>query len=183
MAELKIFLVQKFANNPDWGEGDGYYIALKVLGFLQDVIKGSGAFDSVDYTFEGTRNAVGQRDVVCYLVKDKRDSLVAKNTSQPLGKNGSTFFATSGMISEVYLDAAGTYNDRDDILAVNVMHELMHNKLDAHPDKNVFADIHKINGASIALETTNASSTPSSADIGAMRKGIGLAIPQFTGGM
>jgi hypothetical protein len=81
------------------------------------------------------------------------------------------------------MDVFGTYDDRYDQLALCIMHELMHNKLDAHPTRRIFADIHSlIRGGVVSQEVVNASASPSPQDVAAMRRSLGLQIAQYTGG-
>ncbi len=185
MATLRVFLVYHMnRDRMNFGEGDGYYVGQQIKSFLDDVCAGSKVFTDSDYFSDATADAVGRRDLVCYILERRRDSIVSARTGTTPSKNGATAWSTNdhAMISEVYMDTFGDYDDRYDQMAVCIMHELMHNKLDAHPSRSVFSDIHTdIRGGVLCKETINASASPSAADVKAMRRGIGLEIAQYTG--
>ena len=81
----------------------------------------------------------------------------------------------------------GTKDDWVDNLANSVIHELMHNKLDALNnsvmDQARLGTIHSIPGGSVSKPSGNSSNTPNKADVTWMRKGIGLSVPQYKGKM
>jgi len=72
---------------------------------------------------------------------------------------------------------------RSRLLANIIFHELMHNKLDTHPSRSVLSDVHGIANGRLSHIPVNSSMRPSSSDIAAMRRGIPVSIPQYTGGI
>ncbi len=86
------------------------------------------------------------------------------------------------MISEVYIDAVDGDANFDSKLAKLAFHELMHNKLDAHPIKATATNIHKSGGAGLALENPGSQDlTPR--NVALMAAHLTLEIPQWTGGL
>jgi hypothetical protein len=119
------------------------------------------------------------------MLRDQSRSIVSRHSSDALGQGGSTVYSQSAkaMISEIYMDAIEGDAAKARLTANLIIHELMHNKLDAHPSKYVFNDIHTLPNGRVSKGPVTSSSTPSPADITAMRKGINLEIKQYTGGI
>jgi hypothetical protein len=182
MAILRINLVSRVSRGEHWGEGSMYQVGTSLREYFNSVCAGYPGFEGSDFTWEANSSAVGDLDVVCYLVSRPFNSIARNHTSQPLGVAGTTVWSTRSraMISEVYMSAVEGDRARNRLLANLIFHELMHNKLDAHPDRYVVDDIHVIQGGSISHVPVNSSAHPSSSDLAQMRRGLGVQIPQYT---
>lgn len=181
MATFNVFLVQKYDNWEYFGEGDAYAVGNYLIDFFDQVCKGSKSFDKSDYWYNPKSSQIGSRDLVCYLLPSSRRSIVARHTSEALGAGGSTVLSPKNntVISEVYMTSIDGDASKARLLANIIIHELMHNKLDA---QRVVRDVHNIAGGRVSAGSAlNSSSTPNDADVKAMRQGIDLAIPQHTG--
>jgi hypothetical protein len=181
MAMLKVLMPQHEGTyNEYFGEGDFYAVGNYVIDFFNEVIKGSKTFDSCDYFFDALPSAVGERDLVCHILASQSKSIVANHTSDPLGPSGSTVLSTrsKAVISEVYMTAVDGDASKPRLLANLIIHELMHNKIDARSSQDI---VHRIVGGSVSKSTINASSTPNAADIAAMTTRIADKVPQHTG--
>jgi hypothetical protein len=186
MVILQLFLQQKYDNGrEDFGEGDGYFVGLALMEFFDAACRGSGVFDRSDYWWNHGPGEPGPRDLVCYLLPGPNRSIARNHTTDPLGAGGSTVWSTTAgaMISEIYMSATTGDAARSRLVANLIIHEWLHNKLDAHPSRSVLRDVHGIRGGSVSTGTVNSSMRPSAADIAAMRRGLGVAIPQFTAAM
>jgi hypothetical protein len=186
MTILQIFMVYNLSRErQNWSEGDGYYVGQRVTDFFDKVCKGT-KFSSSDFFVNPSVSDVKQGDLVCYILENKKISIITpKYTGAlPHGHAGATWWSPSdeAMISEVYVEELGTFDDRYAMAANTIIHELMHNKLDAHPRLRIFRDMHKdIQKGSVSKAKVNSSAIPNEADISAMRRGIALDIPQYTG--
>lgn len=178
MATLKIFMPQHEGTYSQYfGEGDFYAVGNYAMDFFNEVIKSSKIFDSCDYFFDATPSSVGERDLVCHILASQSKSIVANHTSDPLGPSGSTVLSTRSkdVISEVYMTAVDGDASKPRLLANLIIHELMHNKIDARSAQDI---VHQIVGGSVSKGTINASSTPNAQDIAAMRGKIADKVPQ-----
>jgi hypothetical protein len=187
MAVLNVHLISRFNyDHEDIGEGGLYQVGLYLIDFFDQVVSGTSTFTSSDFWYNSDAGQVAAKDLVCYMLTSSGDSIVANHTSDPLGPAGSTVWSQSSraMISEIYMDATTGDASRPRLLANLIIHELMHNKLDAHPSLAIFnttAGIHGIaNGRVSTGGSVSSATTPSQADIRAMRRGINLSIPQHT---
>jgi hypothetical protein len=142
MPTLNAFLVPKYDEaKSDFGEGDGYFVGLEVVKFLKDAIAGVRAFDNADYCRSATRGSVGQRDLVCYIFDEIGQSIVIKHSKTKTlpSEVGNTVWSPQAqrMISEVYIAGAMKFaanmQQRDRVLAIAIIHEFKHNKLDRFP--------------------------------------------------
>jgi hypothetical protein len=181
---LNVHLISRFSyDREDIGEGGLYQVGLHLIEFFDQVIRGVPAFSGSDFWYNSEAGQVGSKDLVCYMLTSSGRSIVANHTSDPLGPAGSTIWSTrtNAMISEIYMDATTGDASRPRLLANLIIHELMHNKLDAHPSRAVMSDIHSIrNGRVSTGGPISSATTPSPEDIAAMRRGINLSIPQHT---
>ena len=95
------------------------------------------------------------------------------------------------MISEVYIAGAmffaANLGQRDRVLAISIIHELMHNKLDLYPFKKgksgYVADLHATNGKAASQGITYSGDFYDAEDVKLMAAGIDHQIPQYTAGM
>ena len=124
---------------------------------------------------------VDEDELVVYFLPSPRHSLVKKVAgSLPIkDSGGATFQTKKGMISEVHISGAAGDARISRLLAILAFHELMHNKLDAHPSKSVHKDVHKLGGA--AKGTLSASDSPSDSNKRLMGRHLGVEIKQYTG--
>jgi predicted dehydrogenase len=187
MPVLNVHLISRFNyDHENIGEGGLYMVGMHVIDFLNQVVTGSQTFTGSDYWYNSDAGQVGPKDLVCYMVTNSGRSIAASHTSEPLGAAGSTVWSltTNAMISEIYMDATTGDASRPRLLANLIIHELMHNKLDAHPSRAVLTTTSGIHGIVNGRVSTGApltsSSTPSEADVRAMRRGIDLSIAQHT---
>jgi predicted dehydrogenase len=185
MPVLNVHLISRFDYDAeDIGEGGLYMVGLHLIDFFNQVVAGSQSFTGSDYWYNSDAGQVGPKDLVCYMLTSSGRSIVARHSSDQLGAAGSTVWSltSQAMISEIYMDATTGDASRPRLLANLIIHELMHNKLDAHPSRAVLTNIHSIaNGRVSTGGSISSSSTPSAADVAAMRRGINLAMPQHTG--
>lgn len=186
MVILNLYLQQKYSGSTeDFGEGDGYFVGLALIEFFDQVCESSRIFERSDFWWNHGPGEPTDRDLVCYLLPGQRDSIVQNHTSDSLGPAGSTVWSTTAnrMISEIYMSATTGDAARARLVANLIIHEWLHNKLDAHPSRAVIRDVHTIRGGSVSGGTVNSSMRPSAADITTMRRGLGVSIPQFTASM
>jgi hypothetical protein len=185
MATLQVYLIPRFSTSYfDFGEGAMYVTGLYLKEYLDQVCANLSGFSGSDFHWEvGSASAIQDTDLVCYVLRDAAASIVQKHTSDALGAGGSTVWSTRShaMISEVYMTAIEGDASRYRLLANLVFHELMHNKLDAHPSLAVLSDVHAISGGSVSKVPVNSSKRPSKADIAKMRLGVPKKIKQYTG--
>jgi hypothetical protein len=119
-------------------------------------------------------------EMIMYFVPNPRRSLiksVAKRGAAHAG--GGTVMTDQGMISEVFISEAAGDARIGRLLAVIAFHELMHNKLDAHPTRGVVSDIHNLGGA--AKATVGHGDDPSDNNKRLMATHLGIRIPQYSG--
>jgi len=83
------------------------------------------------------------------------------------------------MISEVFISESAGDARIGRLLAILAFHELMHNKLDAHPTRSVVSDIHNLGGA--AKGKVGHNDDPSDGNKKLMAQHLGLRIPQYSG--
>lgn len=186
MTALNVFLVPRSSNFPDYGDAEAAGVAQHVAAFFKDVCAGNKPFDGVRMARSAVPAQVGPKDLLCYIVSDPDRGLVKKkNGGVAPNAAGATLFSASDatVISEIYLSRCAGDANRVRLIANLILHELMHNKLDAMPGAGRVRDVHTISNGSVSKGTINASSTPSAADVAAMRAGIGRAVPQYTGGL
>jgi hypothetical protein len=188
MTVLNVHLVSSFSyDGENIGEGGLYQVGLHLTEFFDEVVKDSKTFSSSDFWYNPDAGQVGPQDLVCYMLSKSSRSIAAKHSASELGQGGSTFWSQSSraMISEIYMDATAGDPSRPRLLANLIIHELMHNKLDAHPSKAVLKGSSGIHGIQKGRVSTGgaitSASTPSTADIAQMQRGIELSIPQHTG--
>ena len=182
MATLKIFmpLHEGTLDYPYVGESGLYMVGTYLMEFFNEVIAGSSVFDSCDYFFDASAlSAIGQRNLVCHILASSGYSIATNHTSQSLGPAGTTVFSTTSkkVISEVYMTAIDGDAAKTRLLANLIIHELMHNKIDAQVTQNI---VHNIVGGSVSKTPTSSSSTPNAKDIAAMKKRIAVDVPQHT---
>jgi hypothetical protein len=77
----------------DYGEGDGYYIGQRIKSFLDDVCAGSRVFTDSDYFTDATADAVGARDLVCYILETRRQSIGARRAGGTPNGAGATMWS------------------------------------------------------------------------------------------
>ena len=184
MATLQLYLMPRFDRGFfNFGEGDMYVTGLYLTEYFDSVCSGVRGFDGSDYHWEGAASRVQDTDLVCYVLADQSRSIAARHSDGSFGGGGATVWSlrAHAMISEVYMTAVDGDASRPRLLANLIFHELMHNKLDSHPSRSVLSDVHAIRNGRLSQVPVNSSMRPSDADIAAMRRGIPLAITQYTG--
>jgi hypothetical protein len=182
MATLKIFmpLHEGTLDYPYVGESGLYMVGIYLMEFFNEVIAGSSVFDSCDYFFDSSAlSAIGERDLVCHILASQYYSIAKNHTSKSLGPAGTTVFSTKSkkVITEVYMTAIDGDAAKTRLLANLIIHELMHNKIDAQVNQNI---VHNIVGGSVSKTPISSSSTPTAKDIAAMKKRIAVNVPQHT---
>jgi hypothetical protein len=121
-------------------------------------------------------------ELVVYFLPEPADSLVVKKAGADghRGAAGRTSWTKRGMISEIYISKAAGDANLAKLLSILAFHELMHNKLDAHPEvASTVSDVHSMNGAGKA--NFGASDIPSDANKKAMGANLHLKVKQYTG--
>ncbi len=178
---LKVCLVKGFHFEPGFGEGDLFMAGTFIMAFFKDVIKHT-TFGSCNLFTEPTAATVGATDLLCYLLPDANHSIAIKRGAPFTGGSGTTWCPNGRCSSEVYMDTVIGGIGRSRVLANVIIHELLHNKLDADPNQTIM-DVHRI-GSAIGRDTSKkpltASDMPSVKDVQAMRQGIGQKIKQYT---
>lgn len=197
MTTIDVYLVPKYdSTKSDFGEGDGFFVGQRVAEFLKQAATSSGKIDDADFWWSGTGTSVGPLDLVCYVFDSIDQSLVAQHMRKGAtlkSKAGNTVWSPTAhaMISEVYIAGAmffaANLGQRDRVLAISIIHELMHNKLDLYPFKKgksgYVADLHAKNGKAASQGITYSGDFYDAEDVKLMAAGIDHQIPQYTAGM
>jgi hypothetical protein len=197
MTTIDVYLVPKYdSTKSDFGEGDGFFVGQRVAEFLKQAATSSGKIDDADFWWSGTGTSVGPLDLVCYVFDSIDQSLVAQHMRKGAtlkSKAGNTVWSPTAhaMISEVYIAGAmffaANLGQRDRVLAISIIHELMHNKLDLYPFKKgksgYVADLHATNGKAASQGITYSGDFYDAEDVKLMAAGIDHQIPQYTAGM
>jgi len=196
MTSINVYLVPKYdETKSNFGEGDAYFIGQRVTKFVKKAAALSGKIDDADFWWSGTRTSVGAYDLVCYVFDSINQSIVAQhmNKGQTLSKGGNTVWSPKAhrMISEVYIAGAQYFSadldQRARVLAISVIHELMHNKLDKYPyvkgQTGFVKDIHLTKGKAASQGITYKGDFYDTEDVRLMAAGIDHKIPQYTAAM
>jgi hypothetical protein len=116
-------------------------------------------------------------ELVVYFLPDRASSIIAsRGGPPPIHNEGETAFVSGAMISEVYVGQAGPQSTT---IANCAFHELMHNKLDMHPQLAVIRNLHTRGGGGIANRGVNFNSALTPRNKQLMRGALRLNIPQF----
>jgi len=198
MTTLTAYLVPAFDyGTADFGEGDMYDVGLEVTEFLRKASKSSTKFVGVDCSWSGQSVDVGTYDLVCYVFGDIGQSIVNnhRKTTGPLASDkGNTVWSPKAqkMISEVYIAGCMKYaanlDQRDRVIAIAIIHEFMHNKLDLYPFKRkegkllpgYVDNLHVTSGKAAAQGITYTGGLYDENDVVLMAGGIEHGIPQYT---
>jgi|HubBroStandDraft_4_1064222.scaffolds.fasta_scaffold250728_1 hypothetical protein len=197
MTTIDVYLVPKYdRTKSDFGEGDGFFVGQRVAEFLKKAATSSGNFDDADFWWSGTSSGVAPIDLVCYVFDSIDQSLVAQHMRPGAtlkSKAGNTVWSpkAQAMISEVYIAGAmyfaANLGQRDRVLAISIIHELMHNKLDLYPYKKgksgFVTDLHATKGKAASQGITYFGDFYDDEDVKLMAAGIGHQIPQYTAAM
>jgi hypothetical protein len=197
MTTIDVYLVPKYdRTKSDFGEGDGFFVGQRVAEFLKKAATSSGNIDDADFWWSGTSSGVAPIDLVCYVFDSIDQSLVAQHMRPGAtlkSKAGNTVWSpkAQAMISEVYIAGAmyfaANLGQRDRVLAISIIHELMHNKLDLYPYKKgksgFVTDLHATKGKAASQGITYFGDFYDDEDVKLMAAGIGHQIPQYTAAM
>jgi hypothetical protein len=197
MTTIDVYLVPKYdRTKSDFGEGDGFFVGQRVAEFLKKAATSSGKIDDADFWWSGTSSGVAPIDLVCYVFDSIDQSLVAQHMRPGAtlkSKAGNTVWSpkAQAMISEVYIAGAmyfaANLGQRDRVLAISIIHELMHNKLDLYPYKKgksgFVMDLHATKGKAASQGITYFGDFYDDEDIKLMAAGIDHQIPQYTAAM
>jgi hypothetical protein len=197
MTTIDVYLVPKYdRTKSDFGEGDGFFVGQRVAEFLKKAATSSGNIDDADFWWSGTSSGVAPIDLVCYVFDSIDQSLVAQHMRPGdtlKSKAGNTVWSpkAQAMISEVYIAGAmyfaANLGQRDRVLAISIIHELMHNKLDLYPYKKgksgFVTDLHATKGKAASQGITYFGDFYDDEDVKLMAAGIGHQIPQYTAAM
>ena len=196
MAILKIHCVIKFGRRKwNFGEGSMYQTGMVLKQYYDQAMrtpKAHSKFKETAFSWGSNRAGVTDDDLVCYVLDDANESIVARHTSDPLGSGGSTYYVRGkGVISEVYMSQVDGDPNRSRLLANIIFHELIHNKIDAaYPTKKVsykgriVSDVHSIPGVLLGKggdpkKGVTSSMRPSKTDLELARLGLDHPIRQF----
>lgn len=165
-----------------WTKAIRETIANNLTHWFDDICKRSTTFRGSTVHCWWTSNValLDDDEMIIYFVPNPRRSLiksVAKSSAAHAG--GGTVMTDSGMISEVFISESAGDARIGRLLAILAFHELMHNKLDAHPTRSVVSDIHNLGGA--AKATVSHSDDPSDSNKKLMAAHLGTRIPQYSG--
>ena len=197
MTTIDVYLVPKYdRTKSDFGEGDGFFVGQRVAEFLKKAATSCGNIDDADFWWSGTSSSVASIDLVCYVFDSIDQSLVAQHMRPGAtlkSKAGNTVWSpkAQAMISEVYIAGAmyfaANLGQRDRVLAISIIHELMHNKLDLYPYKKgksgFVTDLHATKGKAASQGITYFGDFYDDEDVKLMAAGIGHQIPQYTAAM
>lgn len=160
-------------------------IASRITSLFERVCEGTAFTPQASFLL-GTPHS---HELVVYFLPTRSQSIIGRVGGQLStidgNTSGATYFASAGMISEVWLDPrdpAQAGRARPNLparqLANLAFHELMHNKVDAHPQLKISRDMHNEPGE-IGLRSKPIAPDISNADIRLMRRGLHIEIPQF----
>ncbi len=198
MTILTAYLVPSYDyGTADFGEGDMFDVGTRVAEFLKKACKSSTKIIGADFSWSGRSVDVGKYDLVCYLFGDIKESIVDKHrtTKGPMASDkGNTVWSPKAqrMISEVYIAGSMKYaanlEQRNRVITIGIIHELMHNKLDLYPFKKAKGtlkpgfvdDLHKTRGKAAAKGITYTGDFFDQEDVASMAAGIEHEIPQYT---
>jgi hypothetical protein len=155
----------------------------KLQAWFNGVITHSPQFKGAQAEVWWSSNALllEEDELLVYFIPSVRHSIVKSVTGTVLPHGGgATMLSNNGMISEVHIESAAGDARIGQLLAVMAFHELMHNKLDADPQKSsVGADVHSMGHT--GNSRTGAGDVPSEANKIAMGKALHVKIPQYKG--
>jgi hypothetical protein len=195
---LTAYLVPAFDyETADFGEGDMFDVGQNVAQFLKESSAASSKFQGVDFSWEGRSVDVREFDLVCYVFGDISQSIVDKHrkTRGPMASDkGNTVWSPKAhrMISEIYIAGCMKYSanldQRDRVIAIAIIHEFMHNKLDLYPFKRgkhglkpgFVNDLHTTKGKAASQGITYSGGLYDNDDVKVMAAGIEHEIPQYT---
>jgi hypothetical protein len=195
---LTAYLVPSYDyGTEDFGEGDMFDVGTRVAEFLKKACMSSTKIVGADFSWSGRSVDVGSLDLVCYLLGDIKQSIVNhhKKTTKPLPSDkGNTVWSPKAqrMISEVYIAGSMKYaadlEQRNRVIAIGIIHEFMHNKLDLYPFKKVKGalkpgfvdDLHTTKGKAASQGITYSGDLFDEEDVKLMAAGIEHEIPQYT---
>lgn len=157
-------------------------IAKDLTHWFDDICKKSTTFrgSTVHCWWTSNVHLLDEDEMIIYFVPQPRRSLIRSVGKRNLPhKSGGTVMTDQGMISEVFISECAGDARIGRLLAVIAFHELMHNKLDAHPTRAVVKDIHNLGGA--AKATVGHGDDPTYGNRSLMAKHLGIRIPQYSG--
>jgi hypothetical protein len=168
---LTVYLVNQAADLGGFFDASHRTTCATLLeGFFKDVIKSCAQkYNAVSVKWDGKKGDPTATDLVCYVLKSTKGSIVDKKGSGGiLGLSGSTAQATvdNSLISEVYLqqivqnglEGGNATTNRENAVAACIFHELAHNILDASTP--LITDVHKMTGGVVLRDTGPKPLTP-----------------------
>lgn len=167
-----------------WGEGTMYGVGVYLTEYFNQICQHKNSkFASADYSWSGGAAQVQDHELVVYFLTSKADSIIQSNGGAPKHwGSGGTYPATSGIITEVYLDMMEGDRDYTRLVANIAFHELLHNKLDTAKPVST-GDIHALGGSGLSSPTVSSGMRPSTTEIGLMAAALSKKGKQFTSSM
>ena len=157
-------------------------IAKDLTHWFDDICKKSTTFrgSTVHCWWTSNVHLLDEDEMIIYFVPTPRRSLIRSVAKRNLPHaGGGTVMTDQGMISEIFISEAAGDAGIARLLAVIAFHELMHNKLDAHPTHPAVRDIHLLGGA--AKATVGRGDDPTDGNKRIMAAHLGTKIPQYSG--
>lgn len=185
MPTYNVYLVNhaQYSSFLNWPAAKAQQVAGELQTLYAQVCTGTGHTPVVQVV---ERTRVAQQppnllagEVVAHILASRAGSLIRRQApSAHIESSGATAWLDGTMISEIYLSAAPR---RPVGIAKLLFHELMHNKLDSHPDPALrsCADIHTSGGGGVALAEIDFQTPLTEQNAALMRDALGRQIPQF----
>ncbi len=166
------------------GDQQQHGIAAEMVTLFQQVCSGSQEWPQANVTWFTDARPLPE-ELVVYFVPDQNFSVLRRVAAQermqyqpPPGTHaGQTGWVPArGMISEVWLDRAGPTLS---LIARCAFHELMHNKLDQHPQLRQITDLHSDGGLGLAMSSIQWNTPLTPRNVTLMQQALRLQIPQL----
>lgn len=185
MPTYNIYLVNRARYSPfmSWTSAKATQVADELQRLYAQVCDGTG-YTPVVHVLERTGPAwqapnLLAGEVAAHILANSTSSLIQRQVpTAHMESDGATSWLDGVMISEIYISSAPR---RPIGVAKLIFHELMHNKLDTHPDPDLqsCAEIHDSGGGGVANANINFETPLTEQNIALMRAALGRNIPQY----
>jgi len=187
MPTYNVYLVNRARYSPflSWTSEKARQVADELQRLYAQVCDGTG-HNPVVHVLE--RNAADWRapnllagEVAAHILSSSTGSLIQRQLpTAHMESDGATCWLDGAMISEIYISSAPR---RPIGVAKLIFHELMHNKLDTHPDPQMqsVAEIHDSGGGGVANASIDYQSPLTDQNIALMRSALDRHVPQYLG--
>lgn len=180
-----IYLVNRARYSPfmSWTAAKATQVANELQGLYAQVCNGTDynpivqVVDRTGPAWQAPNLLAGE--VAAHILSNSAASLIQRQMpSAHMESDGASCWLDGAMISEIYISSAPR---RPIGVAKLIFHELMHNKLDTHPDPSLKSceEIHDSGGGGVANARINFQSPLTEENIALMRAALGRHIPQY----